>query len=365
MDGIFCLNLLAIGRHAPTLDRFFMYQLLDQWIGPYQGNSYSIYLVLLWLGVILGLYLLTKGGDWLSEHSANLASILGVPPVVIGLTVVSIATSMPELFTSVSALRSNSPGLVLGNIIGSNIANIGLILGVSLLLGAIRTEGAVSRPQRACLLILTLTFCGILFYHPRGELGTTAGSLLILFISIYLVLVAKHALRGRQGMGNSSVELEQGTATSAPNLLISLAMLLVATFTLWIGSDSLVYGSKNLASIAGVPEELIGFTLIALGTSLPELAASISLVRKQHTAMLLGNIVGSNLFNIALIGGIAGILGPVRCGTPRPWVDYLSLLGITFLIVFWLSGKDLGKKHGLLLLSLYLGACITTWLLNS
>ena len=365
MDGIFCLNLLAIGRHAPTLDRFFMYQLLDQWIGPYQANSYTFYLVLLWLGVILGLYLLTKGGDWLSEHSANLANILGVPPVVIGLTIVSIATSMPELFTSVSALRSNSPGLVLGNIIGSNIANIGLILGVSLLLRPIQTNGAVSKPQRTCLLVLSLTFCGILFYHPRGELGTTAGSLFVLFISIYLVVVAKHALQGKQGMGNLPAEVKQGTDPSAPNLLVSLAMLLVATLTLWIGSDSLVYGSKNLAHLAGVPEELIGFTLIALGTSLPELAASISLVRKQHTAMLLGNIVGSNLFNLALIGGIAGILGPVRCATPRPWVDYLFLLGITFLLVHWLRGKDLGKKHGLLLLSLYLGACITTWLLNS
>jgi cation:H+ antiporter len=179
------------------------------------------------------------------------------------------------------------------------------------------------------------------------------------------VVVAKHALRGKQSMGNSPAEVEQETASDSPNLLVSLAMLLIATFTLWVGSDSLVYGSKNLAYLAGVPEELIGFTLIALGTSLPELAASIGLVRKQHTSMLLGNIVGSNLFNIALIGGIAGILGPVRCGTPRPWVDYLFLLGITFLLVHWLRGKDLGKKHGILLLSLYLGACSTTWLLNS
>jgi len=358
------ISLPLVGMPPPLTD-FYMYQLLDQWIGPYQANAYMFYLVLLWLGVFLGLYLLTKGGDWLSEHSANLASILGVPPVVIGLTIVSIATSMPELFTSVSALRSNSPGLVLGNIIGSNIANIGLILGVSLLLGAIQTDGAVSRSQRACLLILTLIFCGILFYHPRGELGTSAGILLILFICIYLVVVAKHALREKQGMENCNSEIEQGAASDSPNLLVSLAMLLVATFTLWVGSDSLVYGSKNLAYLAGLPEELIGFTLIALGTSLPELAASISLVRKQHTEMLLGNVVGSNLFNIALIGGIAGILGPVRCGTPRPWVDYLFLLGITFLLIHWLRGRDLGKKHGLLLLSLYLGACITTWLLNS
>ena len=122
---------------------------------------------------------------------------------------------------------------------------------------------------------------------------------------------------------------------------------------------------QNLAQLAGVPEELIGFTLLAIGTSLPELAASISLLRKGETSMLLGNIVGSNLFNISLIGGLAGLMGPVRNGSPNPWIDYLFLLIITFLFTFWLKGKTLNKKEGILLLLIYSGACGSTWLLNS
>ena len=142
-------------------------------------------------------------------------------------------------------------------------------------------------------------------------------------------------------------------------------MLVISTVALWIGADTLVYGSKNLAQLAGVPEELIGFTLLAIGTSLPELAASISLVRKKQTSMLLGNIVGSNLFNIALIGGLAGILSPVRSGSPHPWIDYLFLLLTTLMLFNWLKGKTLTKIEGLILLLIYLTASVCTWVLNS
>jgi len=157
---------------------------------------------------------------------------------------------------------------------------------------------------------------------------------------------------------------ETPISTNIP-LVLSIIMLIISTASLWAGADSLVYGSKNLAQLAGVPEELIGFTLLAIGTSLPELAASISLLRKGETSMMLGNIVGSNLFNISLIGGLAGIMGPVCIGSPNPWVDYLFLLITTFLFTFWLKGKTLNKKEGILLLLIYSGACGSTWLLNS
>ena len=103
-------------------------------------------------------------------------------------------------------------------------------------------------------------------------------------------------------------------------------MIFVGGILLWIGSESLVYGSKNLAELVGVPSELIGFTLIAIGTSLPELAASISLLKKDETQMLLGNIIGSNIFNIGLVGGVAGILGPIESESPYPWIDHFSMI---------------------------------------
>lgn len=343
---------------------FIMYQVLENWVGGFEGSSYNLYLCLLLLAIAGGLFFLIKGGDWLSEYSSQLAGILGVPQVLVGLTIVSIATSAPELFTSISALRSNAPGLILGNIIGSNIANIGLILGISLLIGNINTNGTVSLSQRICLGAITCIFCGILHFHPHQEIGLFSGSTFLLFISLYLVLISRNALSTKSKSDRKDHQVREGK-DEAGNLPFSIIMLALATVMLWIGSESMVYGAKNVAGIAGVPEELIGFTLLALGTSLPELSASISLVRKQRTAMLLGNILGSNLFNIALIGGVAGVIGPVGNQSPSPWVDYLSLLLITALFLYWLKGKVLGKAQGVILLLLYLGACIATWVFNT
>jgi len=341
-----------------------MYQLLDSWASPTIENSYGIYIFLLLVCIVGGFYLLIKGGDWLSDHSANLAFQLGIPPVVVGLTIVSIATSTPELFTSISALNSDSPGLILGNIIGSNIANIALILGIALLIGTVPTKDAVSTSQRICLFGLTISFCGCLLFSPNHEIGFTAGTVFLCFIAAYLLILTTKAIQQNQSQKTEAgIEINQEERHTSP--LLSLGMLLVATFALWAGADSLVYGSKGLAEIGGIPEELIGFTLLAIGTSLPELAASISLVRKHRSAMLLGNIVGSNLFNISLVGGLAGVLGPVRSSAPYAWIDYLFLLLTTMLLVYWLKGKILGKKEGALLLLTYAIATMATWVLNS
>ena len=142
-------------------------------------------------------------------------------------------------------------------------------------------------------------------------------------------------------------------------------MVIIATLILWIGSDTLVFGAKNLASIAGIPDELIGFTLLAIGTSLPELAASVSLVKKNEFEMLLGNIVGSNLFNIGLVGGIAGIMGPITNSTRNPWIDYISLIIMTSVFVLLASQRKMTKFHGTILLFLYLSATLLTWNFNS
>ena len=241
----------------------------------------------------MGLYLLSKGGDLLSDNCGNLAKSLGVPSIVVGLTIVSIATSAPELFTSISAINSGATGLVLGNIIGSNIANIGLILGISLIICPIDSENAISYNQRLIILILTLIFTGYLFFHPAHSLNLFAGSFLLSFIFIYLIFLTNNALKKKKVITEPDSEND-----IVPSIYGSLLMVLIATLTLWIGSDTLVFGAKNLASIAGIPDEVIGFTLLAIGTSLPELAASIALVKKNEFEILLGNILGSNLFNI-------------------------------------------------------------------
>ena len=339
-----------------------MYHFLTNLCSSFQAESPTLFIGVLILSMVVGFYLLTKGGDLLSDHCSNFAKTLGVPSVVVGLTVVSIATSAPELFTSIAAITSGAKGLILGNIIGSNIANIGLILGISLFISPINTRNAVSNSQSSILLILSFSFTGYLYFHPSHSLSTIPGACLLIFIASYLLFLTKNALQNRSVRKKDSFNEEETNPTS---ILLSCTMILIATAALWAGSDTLVFGAKNLASLAGVPEELVGFTLVAIGTSLPELAASISLTRKSEFSMLLGNIVGSNIFNIGLVGGVAGMLGPITVSTTFPWIDYLSLLLLTVIFASWLRGKQLNKVHGTILLTGYLAATLFTWIFNS
>ena len=160
-----------------------MYHFLTNSTQQLVTDFFLIFVFILIISICLGLYLLSKGGDLLSDNCGNLAKkSLGVPSIVVGLTIVSIATSAPELFTSISAINSGATGLVLGNIIGSNIANIGLILGISLIICPIDSKNAISSNQRLIILILTLIFTGYLFFHPAHSLNLFAGSFLLSFI---------------------------------------------------------------------------------------------------------------------------------------------------------------------------------------
>lgn len=334
-----------------------MIDILNKFGTSLKDVSFAGYIILLLVTVIVGLVFLTKGGDFLSDYCSIFAEKIGIPSIIVGLTIVSIATSAPELFTSISAISSNAGGLVIGNIIGSNIANIGLILGISLLIGPINTYGAVKPIQLFLLIIVTLGFSLSVIFNSRDELGLVLGVILIIFILCYLVGLSLSAMKGRSEMTNENFEQK--------SLLYIICMIGVGAAMLWLGSESLVYGSKSLAEMAGIPDELIGFTLIAIGTSLPELAASISLIKKDETIMLLGNIIGSNLFNIGLVGGVAGIIGPVSSGTTYPWVGHIFMILFTVILAIWMLGKKLKRKHGLMILLIYIVGTTTTWVVNS
>ncbi len=310
--------------------------------------------------VIIGLFFLSKGGDLLSDFCSSLAKKLGIPSVVVGLTIVSIATSAPELFTSLAAISSEASGLVLGNIIGSNIANIALILGISLLIKPICTVGTLNPVQLILLCIITIFFSASLII-TNNTLDVTKGVFFLIFIFCYIFCLTLNALKNR----NLILENDEKDRTTKDSLIYIIFMILLGGVFLWIGSEALVYGSKNIAVLIGIPNELIGFTLIAIGTSLPELAASIALIKKNQTQMLLGNILGSNLFNIGLVGGVAGILGPISSETNYPWIDHSSLVILTVVFVGWMTGKKLTKFHGIFLVTAYIVATTITWIMNS
>lgn len=338
-----------------------MYELFDI-LGSYlEEFLFPCFIAFLLGSTVLGFFLLTKGGDLLSDYCSIFAERLGIPPVIIGLTIVSVATSAPELFTSIAAINSSAGALVLGNITGSNVANIGLILGISLLIKPISTHNAVAPVQLILLAIVTLGFSCAIAFNQNSELGMLTGFVLILFIISYLSGLCISSLKKRSQLP----ALIEDSDKEQSSLLIVTLMIFVGGILLWIGSESLVYGSKNLAEMVGVPNELIGFTLIAIGTSLPELAASISLLKKDETQMLLGNIIGSNIFNIGLVGGVAGILGPIESESPYPWIDHSSMIIFTSILIFWMRGKNLSSKNGLSLLALYFLASMTTWVANS
>ncbi|MDA8990724.1 sodium:calcium antiporter [Opitutales bacterium] len=336
-----------------------MINILNNFGSNLKEFSFTGYIILLTVSVIIGLFLLTKGGDFLSDYCSIFAEKLGIPSIIVGLTIVSIATSAPELFTSISAISSNAGGLVIGNITGSNIANIGLILGISLLIKPISTHGAVKPMQLILLLSATFGFSFSIIFNGKNELGLALGIVLIVFILSYLAGLSISALKNRDGVNMSNQD------SSVHSLLFVTSMIGFGGVMLWVGSETLVYGSKNFAEMAGIPDELIGFTLIAIGTSLPELAASISLIKKNETSMLLGNIIGSNLFNIGLVGGVAGIIGPVFSVTTFPWMSHASMILFTTILAMWLIGKKLTSKHGIALLALYVLATATTWIMNS
>ena len=314
--------------------------------------------------VIIGIILLIKAGDSLSDASATLAELLGVPPILVGLTIVSVATSAPELFTTISAVTSDAKGLILGNIIGSNIANIGLILGVSLLVKPIHVTKTVPAFQKITLLLVTLGFSGYLYYTPNHAITWQFGLILLGFLTCYLIFLSYQAVKGKELIQTPTSVI---TDSNSPqnNQWISLGLIIASSLGLWLGSETLVFGSKSLAMQLGIPEELIGFSVVAVGTSLPELAASIALLKKTQTAMLLGNIIGSNLFNISLVGGIAGLIAPIRSNLNNPWVDHIAMITLTAMLCFGLSGKAKGKAHGVILLLCYIIASISTWMINA
>ena len=338
-----------------------MYELFEIWGSSLQEISFIGFLTFLAGCSLLGLFFLTKGGDWLSDYCSIFAEKLGIPPIIVGLTIVSVATSAPELFTSIAAINSSAGGLVMGNITGSNVANIGLILGISLFLKPINTHNAVNLTQLLLLAVATIGFSISITLSKNSQLGFSTGVVLVIFILCYLSGLCFMSLKNRNANEQSSPENSQEKNSYA----IVLLMISLGGILLWMGSESLVYGSKNLAELAGIPNELIGFTLIAIGTSLPELAASIALIKKDETSMLLGNIIGSNLFNIGLVGGVAGILGPIVSESPYPWLDHLSMIIFTFILIRWMLGKHLKRKHGIYLLTLYGLATATTWVANS
>ncbi|WP_303315879.1 calcium/sodium antiporter [Flavivirga abyssicola] len=278
---------------------------------------------LLW--VILGFTLLVVGGEFLVRSSVALSFKFSISKMVIGMTVVSFATSAPELLVSVQAALSGSPAIAINNVVGSNIANIGLVLGVTAMVGAIAVDKSFYKLNWPVMMVFSI----VLYYFLKNDNVLTAIEGSILFIGLILFLYALI----KKGKKDTSVEEVDDALAVVSNFKIILWLAIGAT-ALYFGSEWLVEGSKEIARSVGVSEAVIGVSLIAIGTSVPELAASVIAAAKQEKAISLGNLIGSNIFNIASVLGLTAIIKPITVTEPQILShDIFWMLGFSFILI--------------------------------
>lgn len=305
--------------------------------------------------IILGLLLLIFGGDWLLKAAVNISLKLNISKVVIGMTVVSFATSAPELIVSIKSALDGFPDLALGNVIGSNIANLALVLGITVCLSTIDISDSFYKLDWPVMMIASLLLCAFIgfdFVLDRYE-GIILFSFLIAFL-IYL-------LKNNKNTTNDEIDMEvDEEETSITKTLFFLA---IGGLGLWGGSELLINGAVGLAQKAGISERIIGVTVVSIGTSIPELAASIIAVIKKEKAISLGNLIGSNIFNILAVLGITSIITPIHVGDLQiVRHDIYWMLAISFgvLALCFLPKKlKFGIKEGILLLVSY---CVFVYL---
>lgn len=294
-----------------------------------------------------GLALLVLGGNWLLKAAVSLSLRMEIPKIVIGMTVVSFATSAPELIVSLNSALNGYPDIALGNVIGSNIANLGLVLGVVLLVSGIRVEKSFYLTDWPVMMIASLLL--YVFLYTGGELIPWEGLVMFIMLLVFLVYLLKfQTVAVVDEMPEDDVVYPMGR---------SMFYLLLGGIGLWSGSELLISGAVNLAAAFGVSERVVGITVISVGTSLPELAASVVAIIKKEKAISLGNLLGSNVFNILAVLGITSMISPVKAKDPGLlefdilWMLFFAV--ILFPLVFTPSRMQLSWKEGLILLACY------------
>ncbi|MCB1473325.1 MAG: calcium/sodium antiporter [Rhodobiaceae bacterium] len=308
--------------------------------------------------IVAGLLLLLAGGEALVRGAVALALRLGVSPLMIGLTVVGFGTSMPELVTSIQAGAVGSPGIAIGNIVGSNIANILLILGIAALLAPIAINRGALLRDGAFMIGSALLFAGLCY---AGRLGAFAGVTLLASLAGYLLLL------WRQERSKPASELDtqvsEAVAITRGSLAYALALTLGGIAVLVLGARLLVFGSIDLARDLGISETVIGLTVVAIGTSLPELATSVVAAIRKQPDVAFGNIVGSNIFNVLGIAGVLALVTPVDVPAPMLATDIPIMLAVSAALVFvaW-TGSRIVRLEGALLLAGFGAHQMLTWL---
>ncbi|PSK86769.1 cation:H+ antiporter [Limimaricola soesokkakensis] len=307
----------------------------------------------MWLSLVAGLVLLVLGGEFLVRGTVRVAERLGVSPLVIGLTLVGFGTSTPELVTSVQAALKGAPGIAYGNVVGSNIANILLIMGGAALITPIAVASAALKRDGAVMVVVALGFAALGLLMP---LGVAVGAAFVTALAFYIYMAFRQESRGAvrekaDAAQSADPALAPDGTTSLPvSLLTALGGLALVVY----GGYLLVEGATTLARSFGISETVIGLTVVAIGTSLPELVTSVMAAIRKQADMAFGNIIGSNIYNILGIAGVTAMVSPGNVPSEILSFDNLVMIAASLAVVglAW-TGLRISRREGALLLAGY------------
>ena len=303
-----------------------------------------------WLLVVAGLGILLVAGDFLVKGAVNLSLRLGVPALIVSLTVVAFGTSAPELLISVQAILGGAAGIAIGNVVGSNTANVLLVLGLPALLAGMATRGSDSRHSYIQMIAATALFIALCFFGP---ITWWHGLVLLAALSAMLIWAARQAMAHRAANGAVDIAEVEGANPDLPWWKI-IGALVIGLVGLPLGADLLIRGATEIARDFGLSDEMIGLTLVALGTSLPELATTVSAAFRRQTDVALGNVIGSNMFNLLGIIGVAALVGPIPVTEKMLGFDLWVMAGASLILApFVFRGWYMGRAWGAALTALY------------
>lgn len=308
--------------------------------------------------IVLGLTMLYFGAEWLVKGSAEIAIKFGISPLVVGLTVVAFGTSAPELLVCLQANFLGKGDLAIGNIVGSNICNIALVLGASAIIYPLAIHLQIIKREMIILLAVSCLFAAMLY---GGVLGQAEGIALLIGIIVYVIFSIVQARRSPASDFDETLtpgEIDAVLSGGNKRLMANLGLIAVGILFLFIGSDRLVIGAESIAKILEVPEAIIALSLVAFGTSLPELATGVMASWKKQGDIVVGNAVGSCIFNILAVGGATAAIRPIVT-VDLNWID-LAVMLATAAGGWWMmkSQRSISRIEGGVMLLAYVGYCL-------
>lgn len=301
------------------------------------------------IAVIVGIILLIKGGELLFDGSISISLKLNIPKFIVGMTVVSFATSAPELIVSIQAAMMGHPDLALGNIVGSNIANIAFVLGIIIVITPIKVDKVFYKTDWPVMMVITLLF--FFLFKNDNSLSKNEGIILLMVLCVYLVFLFVFKR-------NEIEDDELETNKNDMSFLRILFLLGFGGFFLWLGSEVLIKGAIELATQIGISERVISISVVAFGTSIPELSTSIVAILNKEKGISIGNLIGSNIFDMLGVMGITAIITPIdNIDQGLIQSDFLWMVSIAFLILplIFINKKFVfGRIEGIILIAAYI-----------